>query len=192
MRKTTGLSLLLLIFLSLCLMTFALLSFSGAKADDTLSQKSADRTSQYYAADSAARRILAQIDEQLAVFLKESQLSENPQTAFLAAASQIPILLPDINWICGHDTTNTNNANADKAAFETTIISDTVSIVPDSPQLTFSVPVTDGQELVVTLAIQYPPDPQDTMYQIHSWNIQNTSDWNPDTTQNLYQMSPAS
>lgn len=61
MRKTTGISLILLIFLSLCLLTFSLLSLSGALADERLSQKAADRTKEYYAAVSAANEKLAEI-----------------------------------------------------------------------------------------------------------------------------------
>lgn len=61
MRKTTGISLILLIFLSLCLLTFSLLSLSGALADERLSQKAADRTTEYYAAVSAANEKLAEI-----------------------------------------------------------------------------------------------------------------------------------
>ena len=42
---TTGTSTLLLIFVSLCLLTFAVLSFLSARADQNLSRTTAERTS---------------------------------------------------------------------------------------------------------------------------------------------------
>lgn len=63
MRKTAGISLLLLIFLSLCLITFSLLSLSGATADQKLSQKGAERTARYYETVSKANKILAFVDQ---------------------------------------------------------------------------------------------------------------------------------
>lgn len=61
-----GLSSLLIIFLILCMTTFALLALSSAKSDDTLSQKLAAHRTDYYAASSKAEEILAQIDTALA------------------------------------------------------------------------------------------------------------------------------
>ena len=53
---------LLMIFLVLCLFTFALLSLSSAKNNRTLSQQSADRIQAYYLASSLAEQTLDQID----------------------------------------------------------------------------------------------------------------------------------
>ena len=53
---------LLMIFLVLCLFTFALLSLSSAKNNRTLSQQSADRIQAYYQASSLAEQALAQIE----------------------------------------------------------------------------------------------------------------------------------
>lgn len=61
-----GLSSLLVIFLVLCLTTFALLSLSGAKSDYSQSRKLAEHRSDYYAAASEAEKIIADIDEELA------------------------------------------------------------------------------------------------------------------------------
>lgn len=49
---------LLMIFLVLCLFTFALLSLSSAKNNRTLSQQSADRIQTYYQASSLAEEAL--------------------------------------------------------------------------------------------------------------------------------------
>ena len=89
MRKTTGLSLLLLIFLSLCLLIFSLLSISGATADETLSQKTADRTKEYYAAVSEANQLLAEIDALLGEELRNVEIQQNKQTTTTKQVQQL-------------------------------------------------------------------------------------------------------
>lgn len=60
-----GLSSLLIIFLVLCLTTFALLALSTAKSDYAFSQKQAKHRSDYYAASTKAEWILGEIDRML-------------------------------------------------------------------------------------------------------------------------------
>ena len=55
----------LLIFVILCLVSFATLSIVSAHADHRLSQKVLDRTSAYYAACNEAERSLAGVDNTL-------------------------------------------------------------------------------------------------------------------------------
>lgn len=52
-----------LIFVLLCMLTFSVLSLVSAQADLRLSQKSADRTTAYYAAENAANDLRIQIEE---------------------------------------------------------------------------------------------------------------------------------
>ena len=66
MRRTSGLPLLILIFVSLCLITFSLLSVSESRADQTLGEKMAARTTTYYEANTKANQLLSKIDAQLA------------------------------------------------------------------------------------------------------------------------------
>ncbi len=54
----TGITSLVLVFVLLCLLTFAVLSLVSAQADLRLSQKSAARTTAYYAAENAANDLL--------------------------------------------------------------------------------------------------------------------------------------
>lgn len=61
-----GSSSLLIIFLILSLVTFAILSLSGAKSDYSFSQRLANHKTAYYEASNRAERILGQIDEALA------------------------------------------------------------------------------------------------------------------------------
>lgn len=58
---TVGASSILTIFALLCLIVFALLSLSTAKADSTLSKKSVDAVTAYYKADLQAEEILAEL-----------------------------------------------------------------------------------------------------------------------------------
>ena len=57
-----GASSILVIFVLLCLVTFATLSLVSARADQNLSQKAVDHTLEYYAASNEAEQILAQAD----------------------------------------------------------------------------------------------------------------------------------
>ena len=58
---SVGGSSILTIFAVLCFIVFALLSLSTSKANHKLSMKSVDAVSDYYAADTKAEEILAQI-----------------------------------------------------------------------------------------------------------------------------------
>lgn len=69
---TTGTSTLLLIFVSLCLLTFAILSLLSARADRNLSRKSAERTSAYYEACNQAEDRLGETDQMLKKLWQEA------------------------------------------------------------------------------------------------------------------------
>lgn len=61
-----GSSSLLIIFLILCLATFAVLSLSSAKSDYTSSRRLAQHKAEYYEASAKAETVLARIDRALA------------------------------------------------------------------------------------------------------------------------------
>ena len=69
---TTGTSTLLLIFVSLCLLTCAVLSFLSARADQNLSRKTAERTSAYYEACNQAEDRLGEADQTLEKIWQET------------------------------------------------------------------------------------------------------------------------
>lgn len=66
-----GTSLMLVVFMVLCLTAFASLSLSSALRDYKYSQKSAQKTSEYYQADSKAQHKLAEITKILEKTYKE-------------------------------------------------------------------------------------------------------------------------
>lgn len=71
-----GYSSILLIFVILCLVSFAALSIVSAKADSRLSQKVLDRTTAYYAACNEAEQALAGVDHTLADIYQTSADAE--------------------------------------------------------------------------------------------------------------------
>jgi hypothetical protein len=90
-----GISLLVLIFLSLSLITFSLLSLSGASADESLSQKAADRTTVYYQASNTANELLASIDTCLADYALQAEYSDDPAASYLELCSGLTDLVSD-------------------------------------------------------------------------------------------------
>lgn len=171
MRKTTGISLILLIFLSLCLLTFSLLSLSGALADERLSQKAADRTTEYYAAVSAAHKNLAEIDAFLQHFF-----AENSDKGKLTAADLVSLLL-DADELAELDL----QTDRDPAAAS--------SIDPYS--LAFDVAVNESQQLHVVLSFHDPDADLETFYDVVEWKTINTKKWNADQSQKLFRIPEA-
>lgn len=68
-----GIASILLIFMTLCLISFASLSLASASADMKLSQKLADHCSAYYNAYSQAQDFIADTDAALALSLSASK-----------------------------------------------------------------------------------------------------------------------
>lgn len=160
MRKTSGLSLLLLIFLSLCLVTFSLLSVSESSADRKLSEKAAQHTTDYYHALSEANETLAKIDDALSGYLKDAASSDTPTKTYLEACASIADLLPDVSW-----------KRTD----------------PDTGTISFQTTITDRQSLQCELTVRWPDADDDPLYEITRQQAVNTSTWTPDTSQKLYQ-----
>ena len=78
-----GASSILVIFVLLCLVTFAALSLVSARADWNLSRKAADHTLEYYTASNAAEETLAGADALLADCWR---LAGGEESAYLARA----------------------------------------------------------------------------------------------------------
>lgn len=100
MRRTSGLSLLILIFVSLCLITFSLLSVSESRADQALGEKMAARTTTYYEANTKANQLLSKIDAQLANYLRlfSSDASSTPESSYYDSCRQIADVIPEVSW----------------------------------------------------------------------------------------------
>lgn len=152
-----------MIFLVLCLFTFALLSLSGAKNDRTLSQQSADRIQAYYQASSLAEQALDQIDT----------------------------ILSDAYKSCGADFADTavyqreirkqlKNCSVDG-------VSDlTIDFAKKEGTLSFQVPVNKSQQLSVILTLPAPSDCQNGYYHITQWTTEATESWDGDDSYQLF------
>lgn len=82
----TGLPSLLVIFVMLCLVTFAVLSYVSALRDYSLALKTAQRTQLYYETDARLRSRIAVLDQQLSEIY--SGLPGDDEAAFLSACGQ--------------------------------------------------------------------------------------------------------
>lgn len=87
-----GISLLILIFMTLVLLTFSVLSLENAVADRRLSQKAADHTTAYY---DAANRIQEQIADRMQE-AQEQNLAAGTQFSFQEEVSDGQILVASV------------------------------------------------------------------------------------------------
>lgn len=87
-----GISLLILIFMTLALLTFSVLSLENAVADRRLSQKAADHTTAYY---DAANRIQEQIADRMQE-AQEQNLAAGTQFSFQEEVSDGQILIGSV------------------------------------------------------------------------------------------------
>lgn len=87
-----GISLLILIFMTLALLTFSVLSLENAVADRRLSQKAADHTTAYY---DAANRIQEQIADRMQE-AQEQNLAADTQFSFQEEVSDGQILVASV------------------------------------------------------------------------------------------------
>lgn len=188
MRKTSGISLMILIFLSLCLITFSLLSLSSATADKTLSQKAADRTTEYYSAVNSANDILSKIDAALAQYLLAAEAGTESGETFADTENRTVAGQKSggVQETAGNQETDDHEAEYLESCAS---ISD---IVPEASwtegKITFSVPVNEDQMLQAELTVTYPQNEDDTLYRITAWETVNTREWTADKSMNVYRL----
>lgn len=141
-----GSSLLLVIFLVLCLVTFATLSLSSARSDYSFSSRAAQRRTDYYQACNVAEDVLAQID------------------AVLDSAADGPVNRPQ-EWLKDLDFTQISGAEFDAVGLE---------IVYDSKDaaLSYQIPINEKQALEVGLVLTAQSDTG--YYEIEKWQLVNT------------------
>ena len=144
---------LMMIFIVLCMVTFAALSLSEATSDYRYSKKMADRTSEYYAASDQAEELLARIDSALAESYVQSLASAAGTDSYYELASQA---------LAGLDAIETD-------------------FTVREPSATYQIPVNDSQALQVELALPAPSGDSDSLYRITSWQEVNTSKWEGNT-----------
>lgn len=143
-----GTSFMLVIFIILCMVIFAVLSFSGAMKDLSYSERNALRTTAYYTANNEAQRILAVIDS----VLSEYSTEEGPEMAS-AIKQQL------------------TSALKDTAAAELTVepLEGTEEI-----SISFFVPIGDAEAIEAVLLTRLG---QQKSYTIATWKQVSTLEW---------------
>lgn len=162
-----GSSSLLIIFLILCLTTFAILSLSSAKSDYSLSERLAEHKSQYYKASSKAEDILEEIDKTLEKLAGENDKAglSGSSAAFLSSS-----------YIKAAEQT-LNNCQIDGTA---------ISCTPQEEKLLITYTVPSGEKQTLDVALEVTDfTRQETYYKIKKWQITGTGTWEGDDTLNL-------
>ena len=160
---STGTTSIVLIFVLLCMLTFAVLSLVSAQADLRLSRLSAQRTTDYYAAESAANEILIRIEDAAARAASE-----------LAAAEA-----------------ETEEETARPADFSTEVFrlldaDDGVTRTREG-RLVYEVPLGNNQALYVELSVSPELTGRGRHYTIHAWQAVSAYEWEPDESLNVAQ-----
>lgn len=154
-----GSSSLLVVFLVLCLATFAILSLSSAKSDYSFSQRLAEHKSDYYEASSHAEAILANIDQ-----LLENTYKSKP-----------------MNWQEYLDALNL-------AIITSSSATGAFSTQTGEPVISYQVSVDDRQALFVELKVT-DPSQSPVYYEIITWKTAPSEQWESDDTLKLMPMS---
>lgn len=148
-----GTSYLLVIFIILCLVTFAALALSSALRDQSYSQALAKHQTEYAAASTQASALLAQVDEALE--------SETPEPALEALTGTVPAITsgePAGKAI----SVSVQRQDAEHPVFEITAL----------------IPVSDSQNLQLTVSA----DAASHTRRITAWRETAVSGWEEKTT----------
>ena len=183
-----GASSLLVIFLILCLVTFAILTLTSAKSDADFSEKLAHHKTNYYAACNTAESTLDEID---AVLADAWQLSDTDtgKNSTNNDSSQ-----PDST---SSDSSQSDSTSSDTAAVFTEIETQLTALnsreqlqlsmdfTQSEPTISYTVAIDDKQNLCVTLTLAAAPAKGAAYYRISQWQVQSSGEWNGDQTLNL-------
>ena len=163
-----GASSLLVIFLILCLVTFAILTLTSAKSDADFAEKLAHHKTNYYAACNTAESTLDEIDAVLADAwqLSDTDTSKNSTSSGTAAVfTEIETQLTALN------------------SREQLQLS--MDFTQSEPTVSYAVAIDDKQNLCVTLTLAAAPAKGEAYYRISQWQVQSSGEWNGDQTLNL-------
>lgn len=172
----TGLPSLLVIFIVLCLVTFAVLSYASAMRDYSLAQKTAERTRLYYEADLAAHRCLTALDAGLQEACRD--LSGEKTDAFsLVCEDMLPVLLE-------------SSLNESGAYPDDTLPAYSIRQEDEAYVCTFYEPLGDAQALLVELSVRQPDGGQTSFFDIQKWQVVSSGSWEVDDSLPVLQEAP--
>lgn len=183
-----GASSLLVIFLILCLVTFAILTLTSAKSDADFAEKLAYHKTNYYAACNTAESTLDKIDAVLADAWQRSD-TDTGKNSINNDSSQ-----PDST---SNDSSQPDLTSSDTAAVFTEIETQLTALdsreqlqlsmdfTQSEPTISYSVAIDDKQNLCVTLTLTAVPAKGEAYYRISQWQVQSSGEWKGDQTLNL-------
>lgn len=166
-----GSSSLLVIFLVLCLVTFAILSLSSARSDYSFSEKMAAHKQEYYEASERAEVVIGEIDEVLYRVSNEVGLVSQSDRAGQSDTGEAfaAYLTAVASALSG-------------AQFEE--ISLQLEQLETNGRIFFQVPAGEQQALLVTIQVKdYRKYPY--YYEIRTWKIMNTGEGEKEQPLNL-------
>lgn len=183
-----GASSLLVIFLILCLVTFAILTLTSAKSDADFAEKLAHHKMNYYAACNTAESTMDEID---AILADAWQLSDTDtgKNSINNDSSQ-----PDST---SNDSSQPDLTSSDTAAVFTEIETQLTALdsreqlqlsmdfTQSEPTVSYTVAIDDKQNLCVTLTLAAAPAKGEAYYRISQWQVQSSGEWKGDQTLNL-------
>lgn len=183
-----GASSLLVIFLILCLVTFAILTLTSAKSDADFAEKLAHHKMNYYTACNTAESTLDGID---AILADAWQLSDTDtsKNSINNDSSQ-----PDST---SNDSSQPDLTSSDTAAVFTEIETQLTALdsreqlqlsmdfTQSEPTISYAAAIDDKQNLCVTLTLTAAPAKGEAYYRISQWQVQSSGEWKGDQTLNL-------
>lgn len=166
-----GISLIILIFMNICLAAFAVLSLENAVSDYSLSKKTAKHTTQYYEAVNNVQELLAKENQEL------QEKAETKTTEAKSSQKKAEIKTAETKSTEKKIKVKTVK-NMQKQSQK-----DIKKVAKSQIKLTES--VSKSQQLVVTLQLDeaggYP------QYYIQKWKLCSSDDWQADDSLDVYQ-----
>lgn len=189
---------LIMIFIILCMVIFAVLSLSESTGDYNFTRKLADHTAAYYTASNQAEEVLSDIDDIILSCVEETtgayiqtdaqaDTLTDPQTYAEAARS---LLISHLTaYASNHTDINLTLDSKDQTDQDDLKKPENPESEDISPALTisFRVTITDTQALSVKLLIDPSQPDAAPRYTITAWQTIQTGTWTPDNTLNLIQ-----
>ena len=164
-----GSSSLLIVFLVLCLTTFAILSLSSAQSDYSFSKRSAEHKTEYYEASSRAEMILGEIDQILAETAEQVNAAQKNAVQEKADSELASFELAAAARLDGKEIDN---------------IPLSCTGTEGETVISYQVPSGAKQALNISLLITNDSE-HENYYKIQAWQLISTSDWNADNSLNL-------
>lgn len=183
-----GASSLLVIFLILCLVTFAILTLTSAKSDADFAEKLAHHKTNYYAACNTAESTLDEIDAVLADAWQRSD-TDTGKNSTSSDSSQ--------SDSTSNDSSQPDLTSSDTATVFTEIETQLTALdsreqlqlsmdfTQSEPTISYAVAIDDKQNLCVTLTLTAAPAKGEAYYRISQWQVQSSGEWKGDQTLNL-------